>query len=142
VKAPEDRLLNDLAALLGYLQVPGMDDAVRPTADAFVRGLADHLRREEDLLFPSLSEAYPAAEGRLSPLRDDHAMLRRSAEDLARRVALNDRVGASEIARGCLAALARHLQREDRDLDEVLEELQPETADGLLRRAGGLSGAD
>jgi hemerythrin-like domain-containing protein len=142
VKTPDDRLLDDLAAFLGYLQVPGMDDVLRPAAEAFIRGLADHLRREEDLLFPPLSEAHPAAEGRLSALRDEHAKLRRSAADLARRVALDDREGAADIARACLASLAGHLRREERDLDEVLEQLRPETTDSLLRRAGLMADAD
>lgn len=141
----DGRLTDALAALLGYLEAaphPALAEALRTSADAFVDALAEHLRREEDVLFPALREASPAADEILRPLTDEHGSLRVFASELARRVAVDDREGAKEVARSFLAALAEHLEREEKTLGGFLDRLHPRTTDRLLREAGLYRGSE
>ena len=135
----DGRLADSLAALYGYLRMgprPFLEDAVRASADAFVNGLADHLRHEEDLLFPALQEASPGSNDLLGSLRKEHVSLRVFASRLAQRISADDREGAAKVALGALEALLKHLKRGEAAIDSLIGRLPPETTDRLLRRVG------
>lgn len=136
-------LTESLAALIGYLRLgaydglrSALDEAITKGADRFIGLLADHLRHEEEILFPSLREASPAAEELLKPLQEQHASLRVFASEFAQRIAVDDRDGACDVARSFLAALLEHIEREDRAVETLMKRLHPMTVDRLLRRLG------
>ncbi len=136
-------LTESLAALIGYLRLGGydglrnaLDEAITQGADRFIGLLAKHLRQEEDILFPALREASPAAEEILRPLQEQHASLRVFASEFAQRIAVDDRDGACDVARSFLAALLEHIGREDQAVEALMKRLHPQTTDRLLRRLG------
>jgi hypothetical protein len=130
-------LTDALAALYGYLHL-GTEEDVDASADAFIGALAHHLHRAEEGLFPALGDSLAAAEEELRPLREEHESLRVFASELAQRVAVNDREGAKAVAASMLAALAAHLEREDKAVEALLGRLHPGTRDRLLRLTGDL----
>lgn len=137
--AHDGRLSDALAALYGYLRIgprPFLEDAPHASADRFINALADHLRHEEDQLFPALREANPAWDDVLSPLRAEHASLRELASRLAQRMTADDREGAAAVALSLLEALLPHLKREERAIDSLIGRLPSDTTDRLLRRLG------
>ncbi len=136
-------LTESLASLIGYLRLgaydglrSALDEAVAQGADRFIGLLADHLRHEEEVLFPALREASPAAEELLKPLQEQHASLRVFASEFAQRLAVDDRDGACDVARSFLAALLEHIEREDRTVEALMKRLHPQTVDRLMRRLG------
>ena len=135
----DGRLADALAALYGYLRAgprPFLEHAAHAAADTFINALAEHLRHEEEQLFPALGEASPDADASLGPLRKEHVSLREFASRLAQRMSMDDFEGAADVALTCLEALLKHLKREERAIDVLIGRLPPETTDRLLRRVG------
>jgi hypothetical protein len=135
----DGRLADALAALYGYLRMgprPFLEDAPHASADNVINALAEHLRHDEDQVFPALQEAGPVSDDLLRPLREEHVSLRVFASRLAQRMAGDDREGAAEIALALLETLFQHLKKEERAVDFLIGRLPPETTDRLLRRMG------
>ncbi|HEX7901845.1 MAG TPA: hemerythrin domain-containing protein [Planctomycetota bacterium] len=135
----DGRLADALAALYGYLRMgprPFLENEPHASADAFIDALADHLRHEEERVFPTLREAKLDADPVLDPLRKEHARLRDLASRLAQRMSAEDYDGAADVALACLETLLKHLRREERAIDVLIGRLPPETTDRLLRRIG------
>lgn len=103
-------------------------------AGRFVEDLADHLRYEEDILFPSLKELRPHAAERLAGIESEHEELRSFARGLAQKVRERDGEGAADVARRFLAALMDHIHREDTIVEELVHPLDFRTAVSLGRR--------
>lgn len=131
----ESRLPDALAALYGHLWMSA-DDARVSAAESFIGELATHLRRYEERLFPALRECSAAAEDVLKLSREEHESLRVFASELARRVAANDREGAAAVAESMMAALFEHLASERQAVDSLLNRLQPDLKDRVLRQMG------
>jgi hemerythrin-like domain-containing protein len=141
--AHDAHLTDALAAVIGYLRMGAydglrraLDQALHSSADEFIGLLAEHLRQEEEALFPALRDAARGAAALLAPLQEQHASLRVFASELAQRLAVDDRQGACEVARSFLAALLEHVEREDRAVEELIRGLPPAATDRLLRRVG------
>lgn len=135
-----DRRLTDaLAALYGYLRLdpqPFLEDARDAAAESLLEALGEHLRRDEDHLFPDLGASFAAAGDALQPLREEHESLRLFASELAPRLAVGDLAGAAAVAASMISALFAHLEREAEVVRALLERLHPGARDRLLRRMG------
>jgi hemerythrin-like domain-containing protein len=91
-----------------------VEEAFRGSAEAFVDSLAQHLRHEEDVLFPALRKRDPATAREVDDLQAEHAVLRRLATGLARAIATNENAKACGVARTFLAELYAHIDRESK----------------------------
>lgn len=142
ITAGHDGCLSDsLAAIVGriremeYLGVQiHLEQALRGSAEQFVRRLADHLRQEEEVLFPALREASAGAAADLEPLEREHRTLHLYAVDLARRIREHDVTGAREVARSFLSALMDHVGRETDEVNGILVGLDPKAAERVAAR--------
>jgi hemerythrin-like domain-containing protein len=116
--------LADLLAQLRSAPYQGVIDEVQNAsqgaADVFIGKLADHLRKEEEVLFPAILRADPGAAGKLEALLREHRQLRAHAVRLARRIRGRDARKAGEVARDFLAALYVHIDHERRVVEPRL----------------------
>jgi hemerythrin-like domain-containing protein len=116
--------LADLIARLRGAPYQGVIDEVQKacsgTADEFIGKLADHLRNEEDVLFPAILRADPGAAREVEALLGEHRRLRAYAVRLARRIRGRDAREAGQVARRFLAALYDHIDHERRVVEPRL----------------------
>ena len=75
------RVLSEIAALESALASPAAEGAdiaadVPSLLDLLERQFRTHMAAEDEVLFPALLRALPAAAGSLKPLHDEHAELR------------------------------------------------------------------
>lgn len=134
---PHDGSLTDaLAGIIGRLHEQPyrmlqaeFAAALRGAADEFIRKLADHLRHEEEVLFPALREVAPWSERELDDLEEEHRVLGVYSRELGCRIHARDEVGVRSVGRSFLAALLDHIRRETKVVDHAVAWLDaPEEA--------------
>jgi CheY-like chemotaxis protein len=89
----------------------------------FAGDLAEHLRYEEEVLFPSLAELKASARPELELLEKEHDRLRDYSKKLAQRLTQGDGAGAADLARTFLAVLLEHMERESAAVDAIVAPL-------------------
>jgi iron-sulfur cluster repair protein YtfE (RIC family) len=88
----------------------------------------NHLRLEEEVLFPDLKQAHPGALGPTSVMRGEHAQARRLLEDLSAAVAIGSRSETLGLVETLLMLLQQHNAKEEGILYPM--------ADAVLRSSG------
>ncbi len=144
----ESTLADRLAGIIGYLRMQrygdvshALKDALHGACDKFVRRLADHLRHEEEVLFPGLLEASPGSAAMLEEIRQEHRLLHIYARELGVRLRARDEDGAFAVARSFLGALFDHIQREGDAVDSIVRSLDEAAARKILDLMLATSGA-
>lgn len=125
-------LTDALAGIIGYLRVRrygrvmgNLEEVFLGACDRFIGVLAEHLKYEEEELFPELRRLAPLSGPALEAVAREHGLLRIYAQELAARLKIRDEEGASEVARAFLAALLDHIEHENRAVDGAVASLDP-----------------
>ena len=111
-----------------------LQDLLRGETLEFTGDLAQHLKYEEEILFPALAELKPEARPRLGEVEEEHERLREFSRRLAHRLREGDASGAVAVAREFLAALLEHIDRESALVNEVVTPLGYRASIDLGRR--------
>lgn len=130
---------------------PAAEAALAELVEHLGRQFATHMRTEEDVLYPALSESLPEAAAGLAPLRSDHRELRGMRERLAALLAKPAGPGRDEQVavqvRDFTDLLRIHIHKEEATVFRVAariltpdgtRELQARVAANRSRGAGGM----
>lgn len=95
-----------------------------------VRHLAEHMREEEDVLFPALLAVSPSSAPEIESLAQEHWPIHLAAREFAARFASGDEVGACETGRVFLAEFLAHVAHETRGICCILASAKGVTLNG------------
>ena len=131
----EDRdLVDALASVVGQIReslytgiVNEVLEVLRTKAGGFISKLADHLRQEEEHLYPELRRLRPTCFPDIHELLLEHVLMRNLAREMSVAIVGRDNKRALEISRTFLATLLAHMERESRLVTGILKALS--TAD-------------
>jgi uncharacterized protein (DUF2249 family) len=132
--------LDSALADVGSLANQGLFDAARRYFAEFRHGLERHLTMEEAFVLPAFQRAGGTPEV-CARLLNDHGVIRRMVEGLARVLRSEDSVGAMGQASDVSEALGAHAMRKAEEVYPRLAELDAQVSAELVRRMQGMEDA-
>ncbi|MBI3098749.1 MAG: hemerythrin domain-containing protein [Planctomycetes bacterium] len=108
----------------------GRSSTIESQVEGFVKHLAEHMREEEDVLFPALLAVSPEAEPEIEQLAEEHWPIHLTAREFSVRFTSGDVEGACRVARVFLAELLSHVGHETRVIRRILDSAGPEALRG------------
>ena len=98
----------------------------------FVRHLEQHLRHEEDLLFPAIERAVGSTMGPTAVMRSEHAQMRAIVGTMTEAIASRDATGFFDYADSLRMLMHQHNLKEESVLYPMAERLLGAGTDNLM----------
>ncbi len=137
---------HDLFQVIGLIEAAKEElasgrDRESPALDRLARRLRNHLRLEEELIFPAVERQVQDPEFRLTAtLRREHQAIRALLAEVERDLAHDNRAGAVGTLRELLAALHTHEQKERQALFPIAGRVLEESDPALVALLGEVAG--